>query len=323
MREQWIDVAKGIGIVMVVTQHFLGGELGEWILMFHMPLFFFLSGLVFYPERYNTYYSFWRNKIFCRIKTYIKVAIPLVLFSGGGYIVKGDYIEIVRICFYVLLQKRVWTIWFLACLTVTEIISYVLYKIDEDLLSQFIGSIILFFIGICYAKMIGYPLPWNIDVAFIAIFYFTIGRIFMHYHCIEWVKKCKRRVLYGSLAFLIVEFIRKQNNTLGGSFLDMGGGCYKIEWLTIPASLIGILGIVWLSELKALSVFRLVGFHSLYIFAWHNTIFRPILERIFDICKLDNTKTSSIIAKIFLVILLGVLLGEAISRKYLRRLVKL
>ena len=60
------------------------------------------------------------------------------------------------------------------------------------LLIQLLSIILLFAIGIGYARLVGYPLPWNIDVAFIALFYFTIGRMFMHYHCIEWMKDGKR-----------------------------------------------------------------------------------------------------------------------------------
>jgi fucose 4-O-acetylase-like acetyltransferase len=58
-RIDWVDYAKGLGIVLVVIGHSLRGELTSakgselwlahqidaWIYAFHMPLFFFLSGL--------------------------------------------------------------------------------------------------------------------------------------------------------------------------------------------------------------------------------------------------------------------------------------
>ena len=54
-RYHYIDVAKGIGILLVVFQHCLGGgELGVFlpsiqkaIASFHMPLFFFISGFLY------------------------------------------------------------------------------------------------------------------------------------------------------------------------------------------------------------------------------------------------------------------------------------
>lgn len=42
----WIDACKGIGILLVVLGHVTdsGGLLNRSIYLFHMPLFFFLSG---------------------------------------------------------------------------------------------------------------------------------------------------------------------------------------------------------------------------------------------------------------------------------------
>lgn len=64
-RSQWVDIAKAMGIVLVVYGHMargvsLGtGGLGGWcgvldsvIYSFHMPLFFFLSGL-FFPDSFR------------------------------------------------------------------------------------------------------------------------------------------------------------------------------------------------------------------------------------------------------------------------------
>lgn len=47
-RIQWIDIARGIAILMVVLGHCIGNlddSVNQFILAFHMPLFFFLSGL--------------------------------------------------------------------------------------------------------------------------------------------------------------------------------------------------------------------------------------------------------------------------------------
>ena len=48
MRESWIDVLKGIGIILVVIGHTsMENPLVKWIYVFHMPLFFALSGYMF------------------------------------------------------------------------------------------------------------------------------------------------------------------------------------------------------------------------------------------------------------------------------------
>ena len=44
----WLDIMKGVGILLVVLQHCLpAGDLSRFILAFHMPLFFFASGIVY------------------------------------------------------------------------------------------------------------------------------------------------------------------------------------------------------------------------------------------------------------------------------------
>lgn len=46
VRENWVDIAKGIGIILVVMGHANCPEIPHGIIYsFHMPLFFFLSGL--------------------------------------------------------------------------------------------------------------------------------------------------------------------------------------------------------------------------------------------------------------------------------------
>ena len=42
-----IDILKGIGILLVVFGHTAFGKASGWIYLFHMPLFFFISGLLF------------------------------------------------------------------------------------------------------------------------------------------------------------------------------------------------------------------------------------------------------------------------------------
>ena len=52
----FVDVAKGFGILLVLVEHVMASCSAPWwsirkpILAFHMPLFFFLSGLFFRPQ---------------------------------------------------------------------------------------------------------------------------------------------------------------------------------------------------------------------------------------------------------------------------------
>lgn len=45
IRKRWIDIAKGIGIILMVIGHADAPRLlKNWIYGFHMPLFFIIAG---------------------------------------------------------------------------------------------------------------------------------------------------------------------------------------------------------------------------------------------------------------------------------------
>jgi fucose 4-O-acetylase-like acetyltransferase len=75
-RIEWVDVAKGVGIFLVVFGHNLGGlrESGilnnsswslfteRYLYVFHMPLFFFLAGLFVARSAHRTFHDYFINK---------------------------------------------------------------------------------------------------------------------------------------------------------------------------------------------------------------------------------------------------------------------
>lgn len=87
-RIQYIDIAKGIGILLVYIGHCYKGEcnisnLVEWIYSFHMPLFFFVSGLLFSTKVISA-------KIFYRHK-FSSIIIPYLIFSILHYILRKAF----------------------------------------------------------------------------------------------------------------------------------------------------------------------------------------------------------------------------------------
>lgn len=87
-RITYIDVAKGIGILLVYIGHCWKGEpdislLIEWIYAFHMPLFFFVSGLLF-PNKKVSACTFYRNKC-------ASLIVPYILFSVIHYCVRKAF----------------------------------------------------------------------------------------------------------------------------------------------------------------------------------------------------------------------------------------
>ncbi|MBU9825037.1 acyltransferase family protein, partial [Rahnella perminowiae] len=66
----WVDCAKGLGILSVIAGHVFTGLPSEIIYLFHMPLFFFIGGYLFKPRAPKTY-------LLSKAK---KLLVPYVLF---------------------------------------------------------------------------------------------------------------------------------------------------------------------------------------------------------------------------------------------------
>jgi fucose 4-O-acetylase-like acetyltransferase len=116
---QWIDIAKGIGIILVVIGHFINnkyfGGLKEYIYWFHMPLFFIISGMLYRQRKSFSNFAAKRFKQllipYCCFLTLAFIShlfgyyhvnkAPLDFILGGGYL-KGVY-------------------WFISCLFFTQL----------------------------------------------------------------------------------------------------------------------------------------------------------------------------------------------------------
>lgn len=86
-RISYLDIFKGFGIFFVVFGHVTHiGELRDYIWNFHMPLFFFVSGLL-----YNSNLRF-KDFLLKRIKS---IYIPYILFFC------------VTFCYWLLIERRV------------------------------------------------------------------------------------------------------------------------------------------------------------------------------------------------------------------------
>lgn len=135
VRNNAIDVAKGLGIILVVFGHNWivlhdKGELFRVIYSFHMPLFFFLSGI--YIKESETLGSFLRSRADALLKPYFVVLI-IVGFAEhlGGKVFSFDYLVGI---IYGVGDTIVWTpLWFLPHLFLSSIFVWFVLKFNETL----------------------------------------------------------------------------------------------------------------------------------------------------------------------------------------------
>ncbi|MEG1255518.1 acyltransferase family protein [Clostridium sp.] len=179
-RIEWIDILKGIGIILVVIGHanfkFAGSTgtmfIQKYIYSFHMPLFFFLSGYLFVKEKHPNFKKFIKTKI----KTLL---IPYFFFSILSVLVKFNGFKTIIVQILYLGNKVVWNepLWFLVCLFVVEIIFYFISQVKSKAKTLFI-LLIFGIVGYSLYFIKDYVvLPWSIGVSFTAIVFYGFGNL--------------------------------------------------------------------------------------------------------------------------------------------------
>ena len=209
-RIDYIDIAKALGMFTIIWGHImLYGMTNYIVYAFHIPLFFFLSGMMFRQEKYPTFISFLKK----RAKTLL---IPYVIYSFATWLVWYGYIlfthsnvdSVIEPLFQTFIAQGSGgflvhnvPLWFVTCLFVVEIGYYGLAKLTQNQI--IVASIACAVIGTYMMKDYSFfdfkLLPWNIEVAFCAIPFYALGNILMkhfsHANLIQFVSHPKKKVL--------------------------------------------------------------------------------------------------------------------------------
>lgn len=173
VRVTWIDVAKGIGIILVMYTH-IEGPHKRLFHMFVVQLFFVLSGFVFNPQKVkkNCLRLIKQSLLFCSLatiiySTYSNFSITyLISFLGGGAASR-----------FVFDPAKAY--WFISCLICTEILMSLICKLFIDRkLMYYVMIFVTALSGFMLSKYNHYSIPWNMDIAIICMPFFLCGFLF-------------------------------------------------------------------------------------------------------------------------------------------------
>lgn len=189
MRKTEIDVAKGFALFFVVLGHVLvwDHKLTLWIFMFHMPAFFFLSGMTFRPEKYPSFIILLKDKLKKRIRPYFLITFigfaicmlrPLyrqpILDAGWHYL-------LMSIFFYGHPQNLyIGQIWFLTALFSSELLAWVWFRFlgKRSIALRCFSLTLLAWIAINVRRLdlpVVHHLPWKLDSALCAVIFLIAG----------------------------------------------------------------------------------------------------------------------------------------------------
>lgn len=187
-RVKWIDISKGIGIMLIILAHVMSGNFyfSASIFSFIMPFFVLMSGITF--ECSNSF----EKIIFQMKKLTKKLLLPTIIFciirlSYYGYIFRSFpfFLRLIIGLISVLLIPNgkdqvnelpgVYMLWFLLVLFFIKII-YDLVSFITKKRYMFIISLILSIIGVLLGNKRIY-LPFLIDISFSLFIFFNLGQI--------------------------------------------------------------------------------------------------------------------------------------------------
>ena len=191
-RIEWIDILKGIAIISVIVGHrtwisygIAPAVLKIWIYSFHIPLFFFLSGYTFSIKGNITFGKFLLKKVKTILIPMVFFSIVSILANYGFYSIllknKGRNPKvIIEGLLGIILQKRSGAcsgaLWFLACLFVAEIIMYAIVRLAKNNIKIITLLIVISFcIGMAWIKLTNILLPWDVEIAFVAVLFIGFG----------------------------------------------------------------------------------------------------------------------------------------------------
>lgn len=288
-RIEWIDMAKGYAILLVIFSHSISTLLPTGdpaavafvagIHSFHMPLFFFLSGYVFSTKRQ------WRDFVGSRIRSivvpYFCMAGILAVATFAAKFLRGELTAAVigSQLWAILVQNRLWVVWYLTCLFLVELIAYGLVKLVKSDVQLGILAAVIPVLGFGYRWGLNGPaLPWNLDICFLGLPFFLAGFLCRrHSSRFQFAAGSRKAVTLVLLAAVNLGFTWLSFR-LSGHRLDFYDMTFGFLPLSFAAAFAGIGFVILVSQQKTLRPIRYFGENTMLYFALNQSIAIPFVS---------------------------------------------
>lgn len=260
-RYDYIDIAKGLGILMVVWAHIMiTGWTHKVIYAFHMPLFFLISGMLFQREKYPSFGVFIKRRAKRLLIPYTIYSVLTWVFWAAFRYLRHDEVESYLTplfqTFYAqgsgAYMVHNSALWFVPCLFLTEILYFFLCRLGkwECLMACFVCAGMSFELGNVYGDSYWFLLPWNADAALIALPFYCIGNMLTrgigHERMVSSVSNYWGWYL---LVYVIITFLLLWSALSYGE-CSMGSSSYQCKaWVFMSRAFIGCAWLVCLSLL--------------------------------------------------------------------------
>lgn len=184
-RIDYVDVFRGIGIIFMILGHmsFVTPHFDHYIHAFHMPMFYFASGLFFKTNlRITTYLKKLTRQIILPYVFFATIFSFIVVFRGEDTLqnVLSQVLTINNNGFPI-----AGALWFLTSFYFSQVILYILKKkINDDIVLTPIVVLALI-VGINFSKLFATRLYLSLDTSFVGLALIFLGYIVKKYNLLE------------------------------------------------------------------------------------------------------------------------------------------
>ena len=297
VRDKSIDVAKGIGMLMVVFGH-TQSEYIQLVYQFHLPLFFFLSGLVFNEKKVDDIENFVLSKIKNLWFPFVKYEMIFLLLHNtfstiSFYTTRSNYIlnytleDTIKKSLLILTmgfgEKLAGPLWFLiSSFEIVLIFGAINFVFRKLKMQQNVQLILIAIIGI-----FGYGIGCITDFprmgsqSLIGLFFFSTGYIF---------KRIKEKVsykLFPAIICMCVILICYKVNYVDISRLEI-----NCKTLLVISGLAGCYLTIYVAKIlpqDIASIFEYCGKNTISVLALHCISFKLVLAVEILVCGLDRS----------------------------------
>lgn len=213
-RIQWLDICRGILIILMVTGHSTG-LFNKYIYQFHMAAFFFLSGYMSQPEKrgmFQTLFDKFFTVLLPAVTTVLFGLVLLWLLHLGGWdtlVSSWEFPGWRHALDSLFLQGDIWVDvlganWFLITLFGVCIVNKLIHQLTRKSSMWYITvSLVLYAAGYAAVKTGSIPKigMFSMDQVLIGNLFYAIGHCFLKHHILERITQAKR---VWSFALLII-----------------------------------------------------------------------------------------------------------------------
>lgn len=263
-RIDYIDYAKCFGMIAIMWGHIkLTGLSNSFVYAWHIPLFFFLSGLVFSKEKYNDFTTFLKKKARSLLVPYLFFSILTWMFwAGFSYLTHAE----VESYWMPLLQTFIAQgsggflihnvpLWFVTCLFMVEVVYFFIAKLPDW--ANILTCVLLAVLGYCaieYSTFFDFTLlPWNLEVVSLALIFYAVGNLVTenvgHEKLVEWSKTHK----LSGWSIVVIGFALTLIASKFNGSVSMGHANLHNPLLFYPAAFVGLAAVIVLCLLAETS----------------------------------------------------------------------